>query len=83
MSCVSVEGDIQQLKNGLKLIDEKGNMFDIETVAMSDYHNIEDYKKHAELVLIGDIENMGKNVFFSVWKWMASWMCNEYKAKSF
>lgn len=66
MSCVSVEGDIQQLKNGLKLIDEKGNTFEIETVAMSDYHNIEDYKKHAELVLFGDIEDMGKNLFINV-----------------
>lgn len=64
--CVSGEGDIQQLKNGLKLIDEKGNMFEIETVAMSDYQNIEDYKKHANLVLFGDIEKMGKNLFLNV-----------------
>lgn len=66
MYCVSVEGDIQQLKNGLKLIDEKGNMFESETVAMSDYQNMEDYKKHANLVLFGDIEKMGKNLFLNV-----------------
>ena len=66
MYCVSVEGDIQRLKNGLKLVDEKGNTFEIETVAMTDYQNIEDYKNHAELVLFGDIENIGKNLFLNV-----------------
>ena len=35
--CVSVEGNIQLLKNGLKLIDEKGSIFEIRTVAMSHY----------------------------------------------
>lgn len=64
--CVSVSGNIQLLKNGLKLVDEKGNIFQIETVAMSDYQNIEEYKLHAELVLNGDVKNMGKNLFLSI-----------------
>lgn len=45
MYCITVEGDTQLLKNGVKLIDEKGNTSEIETVAMSNYQNIEDYKK--------------------------------------
>lgn len=65
MYCVSVEGDIQFLKNGIKLIDEKRNIYEIETVAISDYQNIEDYDKHAELVLCGDIENIGETLFLS------------------
>lgn len=64
--CISVEGEIQFLKNGIKLVDEKGNTFEIETVAMSDYQNIEDLKKRAELVLVGDIERMGDNLFLNV-----------------
>lgn len=66
MYCVSVEGDIRLLKNGIKLVDEKGNTFEIETVAMSDYQSVEYYRKHAELVLVGDIENMGENLFLEV-----------------
>ena len=42
--CVSVEGDTQLLRKGLKLIDEKGNIFAVETVAMTEYRNIENYK---------------------------------------
>lgn len=61
--CVTVMGDISLLKNGLKLIDEKQNRFAIETVAMSRYHNLEDYKKYAEIVLCGDIENIGETLF--------------------
>jgi len=64
MYCVSVEGDIKLLKNGIKLIDQKKNIFKIETVAMSHYQNIEDYNKHAELELCGDIENIGETLFF-------------------
>lgn len=64
--CVSVEGDIRLLKNGIKLVDEKRNTFEIETVAMSNYQSIEDYRKYAELVLVGDIENMGENLFLNV-----------------
>ena len=31
MYCITVEGDTQLLKNGVKLIDEKGNTSEIET----------------------------------------------------
>ncbi len=61
--CVTVMGDISILKNGLKLIDEKQHCFKIETVAMSRYHKLEDYKKYAEIVLCGDIENIGEKLF--------------------
>ena len=61
--CVSVEGDIQLLRNGLQLHDENGNIFEIETVAMPHYHKRENYKKYAEIVLIGDIEKIGKTLF--------------------
>lgn len=61
--CVSIEGDMQLLKKGQKLSDEKGNMYEVETVGMSHYQNIEDYKKRAEIVLGGDVENMGDTLF--------------------
>lgn len=63
--CVSVKGNTQFLKNGLKLIDEKGNTFEIITVAISHYQNMEDYKKYAEIILNGDIENMGDVLFLN------------------
>lgn len=55
----SVEGDTSSLQNGLKLTDEKGHIFVIETIGMPHYTNPESYKIHAELVLDGDVENMG------------------------
>lgn len=61
--CISVEGDIQSLKKGMKLNDERGNIFELETIAMSHYRNIDDYKRFAEIVLRGDIENIGKTLF--------------------
>ena len=61
--CVTIEGDMQLLKKGQKLSDEKGNMYEVETVGMSHYQNIEDYKKRAEIVLGGDVENMGDTLF--------------------
>lgn len=61
--CVSIEGDIQFLKNGLNLIDENGNTFRIETIAMSHYEKFEDYKRRAEVVLCGSVENMGGSLF--------------------
>ena len=61
--CVSIEGDMQFLKKGQKLSDEKGDMYVVETVGMSHYQNIEDYKKRAEIVLGGDVENMGDTLF--------------------
>ena len=65
MYCVSVEGDILLLKNGLILTDEKENIFKIETVAMPHYQNVGDLRNYAELVLIGNVENIGKYLYFS------------------
>ena len=39
-------------------------MYEVETVGMPHYQNIEEYKKHAEIVLDGDVENMGDTLFF-------------------
>lgn len=64
--CVSVEGDTGLLKNGLMLIDEIGNIFELKTVAMTHYRDIEEYKKHAELVLCGDVENIGEKLFIQI-----------------
>ena len=63
MYCISIEGDTQLLKSGLPLIDEKGNHFEIKTVGMTEYQNIEDYKKYADVVLQGDAENIGTTLF--------------------
>ncbi len=57
--CVSIEGDIKFLEKGLKLFDEKGNIFEIESVGMTSYRNMEDFSKYAEVVLCGDVENIG------------------------
>ena len=59
LHCISVEGDIDLLKSGLKLTDEKGNDYIIKSIGMPHYHNTEECKTHAELVLNGDIENIG------------------------
>lgn len=61
--CVSIEGDIKLLKNGLKLTDEKGNEFQITSVAMSKYQNVKDYERYAELLLNGNVENIGDTLF--------------------
>ena len=63
MYCVSVEGDSLLLKNGLLLKDEKENSFKIETVAMPHYQNIKDFKHYAELVLSGDVDNIGEYLY--------------------
>lgn len=60
--CVSVEGDSQQLKNGIKLKDEKGNIFIIESIGMINYKNINDYKRYAELLLTGDVTSIGERL---------------------
>lgn len=65
LQCISVEGDISFLKNGIKLHDENGNIFEVETVAMTHYKNINNYKRHAELVLRGDVETIGKILFIN------------------
>lgn len=57
--CVSIEGDIKFLKIGLKLLDEKGNIFEIESVGMTHFRNMEDLAKYADVVLCGDVENIG------------------------
>lgn len=59
LHCISVEGNIDLLKNELKLTDEKGNEFIIKSIGMPHYHNPEDCKMHAELILNGDIVNIG------------------------
>ena len=59
---ISVEGDSQLLKNGMRLKDENGNIFVIESIGMVNYKNINDYKKNAELFLIGDIKNIGTSL---------------------
>ncbi len=63
INCVSVEGDVLLLKNGIKLTDEEGNIFEIETVGMPHYQNAEEHRRNAELVLKGDVENIGKTLF--------------------
>ena len=65
MYSILVEGDTSLLANGLKLIDEKGNVFEIETVGMTKYQKIDDYKKYANIVLCGDVENIGETLFLS------------------
>lgn len=62
MYCILVEGDTSLLENGLELIDETGNVFKIQTVALTNYHNIDDYKKYANVVLSGDVENIGETL---------------------
>lgn len=57
---VSVEGDTSLLKNDLKLIDEKGNIFEIDTVGMPHYNNIKDSLIYAELVLKCEVEAIGE-----------------------
>lgn len=63
INCVSVEGDITLLNKGIKLSDEKGNTFEIEAIGMTEYRNIEDYTKYAEVVLCGDVENIGTRLY--------------------
>ena len=64
---VSVEGDASLLRKGLKLTDEKGNIFELESVGMVHYKNIniEYIHNHAEILLRGDVENIGKTLFLS------------------
>ena len=65
---VSVEGDSGILRKGLKLTDEKGNIFELESVGMVHYKNVQ-YKKifhnHAEILLRGDVEHIGKTLFLN------------------
>ena len=63
LNCIAIEGDTQLLRIGLRLIDEKGNIFEIETVAMTEFRNIEDHRRYANVVLRGNIENLGTTLF--------------------
>ncbi len=60
--CIFVKGNPEFLKKEMQLEDEKGNIFIIESIGMVHYKNIGDYQKYAELLLIGNIENIGKNL---------------------
>ena len=64
--CVSIEGDVQLLRKGLKLVDEKGNIFEVVTVGMTEYQNMEDYKRYADVVLCGDVENIGTTLCLDI-----------------
>ena len=61
--CVFVEGDTGSLKNGLKLTDEKGNKFEVQTVGMTHFRNVEDFLRYANIVLDGDVENIGETLY--------------------
>lgn len=65
MYCVSIEGNTTLLKNGLELIDEKGNVFKIKTIAMSHYKKVKNYRRFAELVLSGNVEEIGEILYFN------------------
>ena len=43
--CISVEGDSQLLKNGMRLKDENGNIFVIESIGMVNYKILMTIKK--------------------------------------
>lgn len=58
-----IEGDTQLLRIGLRLLDEKGNIFEIENVAMTEFRMIEDHRRYANVVLRGNIENLGTTLF--------------------
>ena len=60
--CISVKGDARLLKNGIKLKDEKENIFIVESIGMVNYKNVNDYKRYAELFLIGDLKNIGERL---------------------
>ena len=59
---VFVEGDTSFLKNGINLQDENGNIFILETVGMTKFEKVSDYKRYAVLLLAGDTENIGKKL---------------------
>lgn len=63
--CVSVEGEVWRLQNGLELTDENGNHYVVETVGMSHYQEIESYQGKAELVLRGDVAHIGGRLYLA------------------
>lgn len=64
--CFSIEGETYFLKNGLKLIDENENIFIIESVGMPHYNNITDDRKYAQVILKGDVENIGNTLSYYI-----------------
>ncbi len=60
--CIDVAGDTQYLKNGIKLKDEKENIFVVKSIGMVDHQSIESYKKYAVLLVTGKIEDIGKTL---------------------
>lgn len=66
LEVVSVEGDTSFIQNGLKLKDEKGNAYETQTVAMVHYKNPEDIRHYAELVLNGDVKNIGQYLYLEI-----------------
>lgn len=66
LEVVSVEGDTSFIQNGLKLKDEKGNAYEIQTVAMVHYKKTKDIRHYAELVLNGDVKNIGQYLYLEI-----------------
>ena len=60
--CIDVAGDTQYLKNGIKLKDEKENIFVVKSIGIVDHQSIENYKKYAILLVTGKIEDIGKTL---------------------
>lgn len=61
--CISVEGNVQLLRNGLQLQDEQGNTYTIETVGMPHYQSLQDHRKYAEICIRDDVEQIGSKLF--------------------
>lgn len=61
--CISVEGNVQLLRNGSQLRDEQGNTYTIETVGMPHYQSIQDYKKYAEICIRDNGEKIGDRLW--------------------
>lgn len=60
--CITVEGDISLLKNGVVLIDEKGDKYKIRTIGMSHYQNAADYLKYADIVFDENSNKIGERL---------------------
>ena len=45
------------------MIDEKGNKFEVQTVGMTHFRKVEDCRRYANIVLSGDVENIGKALY--------------------
>jgi hypothetical protein len=56
---VSLEGDSSLIHNGLILIDELGNKYTIEAVALVHYKDVNDIGRKLEVMLNGHVEDIG------------------------